>query len=233
VKAEMNLPEASHRLLIGLMVASLGLHLLFLYLGDGLRPERTAYIEFTLQDASPAVARAIPRPRIRNKIPDLRHAPDLSARKHSLAPARMDPVARPEPVRQEMDMIPDIPDAPDVTGLNAAEWAGGSGEGMSTGTDGGITRKDYFEMVRFKIESRKKYPASARARQIEGRVTVGFAMDTGGRAADVRVVKSSGHESLDQAAVEAVRSASPFPVPPQGMIKNTIPLEVVIAFELT
>jgi protein TonB len=88
-------------------------------------------------------------------------------------------------------------------------------------------------MVRFKIESHKKYPEAARARYIEGRVTLGFVLTAGGRTQAVTVVKSSGHPILDQAAVAAVKDASPFPHPPPGLFKEALQMTIVIAFELT
>jgi protein TonB len=48
----------------------------------------------------------------------------------------------------------------------------------------------------------------------EGRVVVAFVILPDGRVRDIRVVRGSGHALLDRSAVEAVRSASPFPPPP-------------------
>lgn len=233
VNAETTPSNPSNRLLICLMAVSLGFHLLLIYLGDGWRSEQTVYIEFALKDASPPAARAIPRPRIRNKTPDLRHAPDPSLRKHIASPARMDPVRRPEPDHEEVDALPNMPGALDIAGISVADWAGSFGSGKAAGMSGGITRQDYFEMVRFKIESRKKYPEPARVRHIEGRVTVGFVLTAEGRTQAVAVVKSSGQSILDQAAVAAVKDASPFPPPPPGLFKETLRMTIVIAFELT
>jgi protein TonB len=88
-------------------------------------------------------------------------------------------------------------------------------------------------MVRFKIESRKKYPEAARIRYIEGRVTVGFVLTAGGQTQAVTVVKSSGRPILDQAAMAAVKDASPFPQPPPGLFKEKLQMTIIIVFELT
>jgi len=58
------------------------------------------------------------------------------------------------------------------------------------------------------------YPALARKMGWEGRVVVAFRILPDGSVRDVRVVEGSGHAILDRNAVEAVRSASPFPLPP-------------------
>lgn len=51
-----------------------------------------------------------------------------------------------------------------------------------------------------------QYPSAARRRGIEGRVLLEVRVDSQGRPASVQVADSSGEESLDHAAVEAVRN---------------------------
>ena len=50
---------------------------------------------------------------------------------------------------------------------------------------------------------------------IQGMVTVSFTIQQDGRVRDVAVSKSSGYSLLDESALEAVRSASPFAAPPE------------------
>ena len=95
------------------------------------------------------------------------------------------------------------------------------------------TARDYLDMVRLRIESKKKYPAPARARQIEGRVTVRFTIGRNGGVREVKIAKSSRFAMLDDAALRAVRTASPFPRPPGHLFQEEIPLEITILFELT
>jgi protein TonB len=49
------------------------------------------------------------------------------------------------------------------------------------------------------------YPAEARQRGIEGHVVLRVSVDANGAATTVSVLSSSGHESLDDAALAAVR----------------------------
>lgn len=72
----------------------------------------------------------------------------------------------------------------------------------------------YLEMVRLKIERHKKYPDTAKIRQIEGNVTVRFTITPKGSVYRVEIVKSSEHSILDTAALKAVNNADPFPKPP-------------------
>lgn len=228
-----NPKDAPNRLLMGLVAVSLGLHLLLIHLIDGWHEKPTTYIEFTLKDASPPATRVIPRPRIRDQAPALRHAPDPILRQPSILPIPFDPPDPPAPVHAEIGAIPELPSALDVAAISASDWAGVIDPQNTAGKGGGITRRDYFELVRFKIETRKKYPEVARIRHMEGRVTVGFALTAEGRVENVLVIKSSGRPILDEAAAAAVQDASPFPKPPPGLIQDRCQMTIVIAFELT
>jgi colicin import membrane protein len=66
-------------------------------------------------------------------------------------------------------------------------------------------------LVRF-----KRYPEDAEARGAEGRPTVSFSLDAGGRVGGVSLSRSSGHRDIDAETLAMVRRASPFPVPPAG-----------------
>lgn len=66
--------------------------------------------------------------------------------------------------------------------------------------------------VRQHLERFKYYPASARRRGIEGVVEVSFDLDGEGRASTLQVTEGSGYSVLDQAALQTVRRAEPFPV---------------------
>jgi len=66
-------------------------------------------------------------------------------------------------------------------------------------------------LLRDHLESFKFYPASARRRNIEGDVDVGFTLTHNGTADQVTVLHGSGHAVLDHAALETVHRAQPFP----------------------
>ncbi len=101
----------------------------------------------------------------------------------------------------------------------------------------GFTMKSYLEYHGYndtaKIERHKKYPDTAKNKQIEGNVTVRFTITPKGSVYRVEIVKSSGHSILDTAALKAVNDADPFPKPPARLFKRDIPLELTIAFEST
>jgi TonB family protein len=59
----------------------------------------------------------------------------------------------------------------------------------------------------------------------EGAVLVHFSTNRGGRVLDVRVAKSSGSQDLDREAVNAVKRASPLPLP-SNLASSNIPLRL-------
>lgn len=87
----------------------------------------------------------------------------------------------------------------------------------------------YFEAWRRKVErvGNLNYPDAARDRSLYGSLRLLVAIAPDGALNDVRVLESSGHRILDDAALRIVRLAAPFaPFPPE-MRRNTDVLEIV------
>jgi len=143
-------------------------------------------------------------------------------------PIKPEPAARdlPDSLVERVSM----PEMPAVSGLNIADWTPEKVEEVS-GEYG--TSNSYLEMVRLKIERHKKYPDIARTRQIEGRVTIRFVITLEGDIKGSKIVKTSGHIHLDEAALTAVKLSAPFPKPPKQFFKGEITLAITVVFELT
>jgi periplasmic protein TonB len=80
----------------------------------------------------------------------------------------------------------------------------------------GRARPDYgwlSETILRRMEELKRYPAEARLDRAEGKVVLKAMIRNNGSIEDVEVYQSSGHQSLDHAAVELLKQASPFPLP--------------------
>jgi protein TonB len=60
------------------------------------------------------------------------------------------------------------------------------------------------------IQKVQIYPETALSMQRSGRVTVSFDLSPDGNIANLKLVKSSNTLSLDNAALDAIRHASPF-----------------------
>jgi periplasmic protein TonB len=91
----------------------------------------------------------------------------------------------------------------------------------------------YLNLIRTRIESRKRYPLWATTHKLEGEVSVRFIITPEGQITTVTLKKSSGCESLDQAALEAVQESAPMPRPPDGLLTEPTPMELTIIFQLT
>lgn len=89
----------------------------------------------------------------------------------------------------------------------------------------------YLSIVRTRIEAKKRYPPFARNLQHEGTVVISLIIGTGGSIVSAEVAVSSGHASLDRAALDAVRKAGPFP-PPTGYGLGQISITVPLVFKL-
>lgn len=129
------------------------------------------------------------------------------------------PVAAPENA--------DLPayDGAGYVGGEKAETDSGSGTGAGEGTVGGSGNADavanYMSInlagIRKKIYDRLEYPSQARRMGMRGTTEVKFRIHPNGRVDDVSVNKSSGQRILDDAAVKAVKNASPLPKPSEAV----------------
>ena len=216
-----------NRLLRCLVGISLAIHILiFIYASGIYRSNALSYIELTIQNVSGPSARSIPRPRHRPKELKPENVKKLNISRRSLAfkPIKIEPVEKnlPDSLVEGIG----IPDISDIQSLDIANWNPGQL------TDFDDSQTTYLEMVRLKIEKNKKYPEIARAIQIEGSVIVRFAITLQRDVLNIEIIKSSGQKSLDKAALKAIHTAAPFPVPPRHLFKGNILLELTIAFEL-
>jgi protein TonB len=231
-------------LLGGLIIVSVGIHVLLLIrIAEVYRSDAVTSIELTLQDVSRPVGRDIPRPPRRLKMPPLikeAEPPKVTERAvPSLNPPRLDPVVSVLSTRPvEKISAPAMPDVstPSIAGWRPEPEAKPFAEPVA-GPIGGpsapvVTKESYFELVRLSIERNKKYPEIARAGRIEGRVAVGFVITPDGNIRDVGIVKRSHSRYLDEAALDAVKGAAPFPKPPKSLFKESVNLVITIIFEL-
>ena len=98
--------------------------------------------------------------------------------------------------------------------------------GSGTNTD---ELNAYRAAIRREIERHKRYPARAKMMRKQGIVNVSFSVGGDGSLSGERVTKSSGDESLDNAALEAVRSARPVGPKPAGFSSSVnVPISFTI-----
>ena len=94
------------------------------------------------------------------------------------------------------------------------EGPGAGPAGVGPGEGGGarsVGLPDLVAEIRRRIEAAKRYPEEARRDGIHGAVSVRFRVGTDGKVERVEVVRSSGSRTLDDASVDTIRKAAPYP----------------------
>lgn len=103
-----------------------------------------------------------------------------------------------------------------AVGSGASNPGSPTGHGMGGSGDG--ETKEYvahnFGYIRDLIVANIKYPYTARRMGWKGSLTVAFVILENGTVETVRVIKSSGHDLLDQSVLKTVRTLQSFPKPP-------------------
>lgn len=89
----------------------------------------------------------------------------------------------------------------------------------------GILHHNTIEIIRGNIERVKSYPVLARKRGIEGTVYISFSIGPEGELQELKILKGSGFRILDNATVDIVKRAAPFP-------HVEYPVEVPVVFKL-
>ncbi len=114
---------------------------------------------------------------------------------------------------------------------STTELALGQGK-VESGGDAGEIISDYISKVRYRIEKEKRYPKKSLIRKEEGTVMVSFLLNSSGSLLSAEVFSSSGFEGLDDAAIETVMGASPYPPFPKRLKRDRLSLKVPIKYEI-
>jgi TonB family protein len=92
--------------------------------------------------------------------------------------------------------------------------------------------QSFFGSIRKKIESKKKYPELAKDAGIEGRSGVKMTILRNGQLEKAEIVDSSGSQVLDNAALQSVQNAAPFPPLPKGVKQSKIEVSIYLVFKI-
>jgi protein TonB len=107
----------------------------------------------------------------------------------------------------------------------------GDGTGARDGTGLGTEYDAYYARIRQRIQQTARYPSAARGRGLVGTVELEIDIAADGAVANVAVVRSSSHEVLDRAAVQAARAVPRTPFPP-GVRPRPLTVVIPVSFEL-
>ncbi len=109
------------------------------------------------------------------------------------------------------------------SGAPAASEQTGSGRQRASASPGQV--RQYAGIVRARIARNR--PSTQNRR---GTAVISFAISQSGGLRYVRLARSSGDRTLDQAAIASVRRAAPFPRPPQGMSAGQLTFSIPFRF---
>ena len=214
----------------GLIVFSLMVHgVLFMHIAGLYRPRSLSYLKLTMRSVAKPITREIPRPRTRQLVRS-------QAEKVPLTKAQPLRVPAEPPVMPRMASVPDIspdsvalPQLPVVKDLHVSHW--NPAEPVQTPAAAPaevtpeITEEDYRDIVDRKIRNNVQYPARAKKRNLQGRVTISVTIGANGQITDLKITRSSGHRILDRSVLKAVNESAPFSKPPDGSVTVTVPIQ--------
>jgi protein TonB len=218
------------------VAASLAVHvaLALLLLGRGVveltlqpTPIVLTFVQASTQTAGPGerapqlrVAAPAPQPAVPEPEP-VRAEPEPEIAK---APAEPVPVAKPKSAPKKPERARAVASAaPPVIQSAPVTAPGGTGEGgngdaarASAPAWAPTARVRYEELLFAWMNRHKEYPMLAQRRGLEGRGSLRVRIGRDGRVLERVLVGSTGQPLLDQAALDMVRRASPFPAVPEG-----------------
>jgi protein TonB len=91
----------------------------------------------------------------------------------------------------------------------------------------------YLAQVFAALERHKYYPATARHRGLSGRVVLQFVILPDGQVVDPHITEQHGPSPFSDAALTALRRASPLPAFPPNLRQSRLLVEVPIIYNLT
>jgi protein TonB len=84
--------------------------------------------------------------------------------------------------------------------------------------------RTYMLRLKEKIESIWRYPPDAAMGGIHGDLIIRFTIKKNGMLGDLELLRTSGHRSLDEAALQALKEAQPFWPLPKEWGKDSLPI---------
>lgn len=120
-------------------------------------------------------------------------------------------ISRHAPLKDTVSPVKEEKVTEEAQGPAANTGSGSASSGYGSGPGSDPTLSAIWQ----KINQSKYYPVPAKRQGIEGAPRVSFEIGENGKIKWANIVKSSGEETLDKAALEAVTNASPLPYYPK------------------
>jgi protein TonB len=145
------------------------------------------------------------------------------------------PEEQPDDQKVETKSTEQAPPAPRTTASPRSEQ--NTAQGPAAPSPGSIAASraqlaQWRDLVAARLQQNKRYPREAEVHRETGVVTLNFSVNRQGKVLSSRIVKSSGHSSLDDEVLAMLRRAEPLPAFGPAMTQSTIQLTVPIQFSL-
>ena len=88
----------------------------------------------------------------------------------------------------------------------------------------------YFTKIKQLIESHWEYPELALRYGLQGRLSLEFTIGGNGQLDQLRLIRSSGSQLLDEEAMRAIKAAAPFPPIPPWIKPNPLPISASMEY---
>jgi len=191
---------------------------------------RAMTAEPTMPHAAEAMDRRNQAPQVLDSPPPVESTEPEQAIEQALAPAQA-PTSTPQLSSQQPELASDLsstmqplPQEPEA--------------GLSTQTPGPVAssapRADYAwlsETIMRRMQELKRYPTEARLERAEGKVVLKAVLRSNGSIEAIEIFQSSGHQSLDRAAVELLNLAAPFHFP-RPLEKPQMTVKIPMSYRL-
>jgi len=176
-----------------------------------------------LEEPRPAVERAAPPP-----------APERTTA--SEVPSSLSGAASPKDVVPPVRLPPAVkraasPSAPPLVARGSGA-TGGSGDGAVAGAAANALRNSWAGAIRSRIAQYHRVPRAAAQRDLSGRVVLRITVLPNGRLSRIELLRSSGTQLLDEAAIENVRRAGRMPQAPRGIDRELV-LDLPLSFHVS
>ncbi len=195
--------------LLGLLIlVSLALHLILIWpLARDLKPRQWVYIPVRLSTFAHQAHTSPPpaAPRAPSSTP-------VPIKAQRLRPVPQDALPIKAPAPPPAPPAPKAPSLPQPSTKPSPLVSPQEIESAWQEAQGRFNR--YVALIRARIERAKRYPLAAREMGLQGESVLRFVLSPNGELIGVELLRSSGVEILDKAALSAVKKAAPFPPPP-------------------
>lgn len=165
------------------------------------------------------------------RMPDSK--PIAVRQSQAVPPTTPEAAAHPGPSEQGEDIGPTSSGGGTAVSAEAALLPKASvGTSQTPGTNISHARADYYSLLRAAVERHREYPRAARRARMQGTVVLRLSVSREGQLLSVGVSKSSGEDTLDDAALSAVRMTGTFPSAPVEVTGDQVTLELPFVFRL-